>query len=48
MENSPLIDAGNGVWNSLIAFDIYGVLRNDPPTIGAVEYTATNQIRQRL
>ncbi|MBQ9253584.1 MAG: hypothetical protein IJ180_02295 [Bacteroidales bacterium] len=45
-QNSPLIGNGDGVWNSLLAFDIFGVLRKDPPTIGAIEYTESSNKRR--
>ena len=47
-ENSPLINNGDGVWNSILPFDIYGVLRQDPPCIGAIEYVpqTTNSKRR--
>ncbi|MBR1626666.1 MAG: hypothetical protein IJ681_05930 [Bacteroidales bacterium] len=37
-ESSPLIKNGNGIYNSVVPYDIYGIYRSDPPCIGAVEY----------
>ncbi|MBQ7984051.1 MAG: hypothetical protein IJ250_00260 [Bacteroidales bacterium] len=36
-DNSPLIGNGNGTYNSIVPYDIYGTLRLDPPCIGAIE-----------
>lgn len=39
-EGSVAISAGNGAWSYIVPYDIYGNLRPDPPTIGAIEYVA--------
>ena len=36
-DTSPAIGNGDGIWNSLLPWDIFGVLRLDPPSIGAIE-----------
>ena len=35
--SSPAIGMANGIYNAIIPYDIYGVLRLNQPTIGAVE-----------
>ncbi|MGP1515239.1 MAG: hypothetical protein ACTTJH_04705 [Bacteroidales bacterium] len=36
-DTSPAIGTGNGVYNSIVPNDIFGVHRLDPPCIGAIE-----------
>ena len=42
-EGSVAISAGNGAWSYIVPYDIYGNLRPDPPTIGAIEYVAAQE-----
>lgn len=41
--SSPAIGAGNGAWSYGVPFDINGVYRPDPPTIGALEYVEDSE-----
>ena len=35
--NSPVIGCGDGIWNNIIPYDIFGIQRLEPPSAGAVE-----------
>lgn len=37
LPSSPCKGNGNGIYNSIVPYDIYGVYRLDPPSIGAIE-----------
>ncbi len=37
LSTSPCNGNGNGIYNSIVPYDIYGVWRVDPPSIGAIE-----------
>lgn len=36
-DSSPAISAGNGIYNNIVPYDIFGTYRLDPPCIGALE-----------
>lgn len=42
LKNSPAIANGDGAWNSTYPYDIFGTFRQDPPCIGAIEYTESS------
>lgn len=47
LENSsPAIGSGNGVYNSIVPYDIFGTFRLDPPSIGAIENRSSVEKRR--
>ena len=47
MENSPLIANADANWNYIVYTDIFNNYRGSYPTIGAIEYVATNNYLAR-
>jgi hypothetical protein len=45
-KDSPAIGSGDGVWNSTLPYDIFGIFRPDPPSIGAMEYVVLNESKK--
>lgn len=46
LKTSPAIGSGDGVWNATLPYDIFGIFRPDPPSIGAIEYVALNESKK--